>query len=83
MPAGKPSGVRCVHLSADYRCLIYDDPRRPTVCVGFQASPETCGSSREEALWLLAQMELETAPEQDDRRPTTGDASSVKREPHA
>ena len=65
-PAGKPAGVRCVHLSADYRCLIYDDPRRPAVCIGFQASPETCGSSREEALRLLTQMELETAPEADD-----------------
>jgi Fe-S-cluster containining protein len=73
MPDGKPAGVRCVQLSADRRCLIYDDPRRPAVCIGFQASPETCGSSREEALRLLARMELETAPEADDRPLTIDD----------
>ena len=72
-PGGKPAGVRCVQLSADYHCLIYDDPRRPAVCIRFHASPETCGSSREEALRLLARLELETAPEADDGRPTTDD----------
>jgi Fe-S-cluster containining protein len=66
-PAGKPAGVRCAQLSINNRCLIYDDPRRPAVCIRFQASPETCGTSRAEALRLLARLELETAPEQDNR----------------
>jgi SAM-dependent methyltransferase len=60
---GKPAGVRCVQLSADNRCLLYGDLRRPAVCIRFRASPETCGSSREEAMRLLAEMELETAPQ--------------------
>ena len=71
MPEGKPAGVRCAQLSADNRCLIYDDPRRPAVCIQFRAMPDVCGSSREEAMRLLAAMERETAPQPDDGCPTT------------
>jgi hypothetical protein len=57
MPEGKPAGVRCIHLSADYRCLIFHDPSRPRVCDHFQADPEVCGTNREEALILLGKLE--------------------------
>jgi Fe-S-cluster containining protein len=57
MPRGKPGGVPCIHLSSDYRCLIFDDPRRPKVCDQFKAEPEVCGTSREEALMLLGKLE--------------------------
>jgi Fe-S-cluster containining protein len=73
MPEGKPAGMRCIQLSDDNLCLLYGDPRRPRVCIQFQAMPDVCGSSREEAMRLLAQMELDTAPEADDRPPTTDD----------
>jgi uncharacterized protein len=73
MPDGKPAGVRCVQLSDDNRCLLYGDPRRPLVCIEFQAMPDVCGSSREEAMELLAQMERETAPKSDDRPQTADD----------
>jgi len=53
MPGGKPSGVRCIHLTDDYRCAIFDSPTRPKVCSGFQPEPEFCGSNREEALSIL------------------------------
>jgi Fe-S-cluster containining protein len=66
MPEGKPAGVRCVQLSDDYRCLLYGDPRRPRVCIQFRAMPDVCGSSREEAMRLLAEMERETEPERDE-----------------
>ena len=64
---GKPAGARCIHLTDDYCCRLYGDPRRPQVCVDFQAMPDVCGSSREEALRLLGEMERETAPQADDR----------------
>jgi Fe-S-cluster containining protein len=60
MPDGKPAGVRCIHLSDDYRCNLYGDPRRPKVCIDFQASPENCGSCREDALQRLSALEQAT-----------------------
>jgi uncharacterized protein len=57
MPDGKPAGVPCIHLASDYRCLIYDDPGRPGVCDRFQADKDVCGTSREEAMVLLGDLE--------------------------
>lgn len=57
MPDGKPAGVPCIHLSDDYRCLIFGDQDRPAVCDQFKAEPEVCGTSREEALILLVSLE--------------------------
>ena len=57
MPDGKPANVRCIHLSADYRCLIYQSPERPEVCSKFQAEEIVCGSSREEAIRNLRILE--------------------------
>lgn len=57
MPHGKPGGERCIHLSDDYRCLIYGQPGKPKVCDDFKADPEVCGSTREEALMLLGKLE--------------------------
>ena len=70
MPNGKPAGVRCVQLTDDNRCRLYGDPRRPQVCIDFRPMPDVCGSSREEAMRLLEEMERATEPEQDEGRRT-------------
>ena len=57
MPDGKPPGVRCIHLSDNYRCMIYDHPGRPRVCSDFKADPEVCGTNRREAMILLEDLE--------------------------
>jgi len=57
MPDGKPAGVPCIHLSSDFRCLIYGDPERPKVCDQFSADPVVCGTSRDEAMILLSNLE--------------------------
>jgi hypothetical protein len=62
MPAGKAAGERCVHLDADLRCALFGDPRRPQFCSTFLAEPACCGDSREQALSILATLELETLP---------------------
>ncbi len=62
MPDGKPAGVRCVHLTADYRCAIYGCSDRPAVCAALRPSAEMCGSSRDEALAYLTALEALTAP---------------------
>ena len=61
MPDGKPAGVRCVQLSEDNRCLLFGDPRRPNICEQFRASEEVCGSSRVQALQLIAELEAYTS----------------------
>ena len=62
MPRGKPAGMPCVQLTADFRCAIFDTPQRPPVCEGLRASEEMCGTSREEALAYLRMLEKETVP---------------------
>jgi hypothetical protein len=53
MSAGKPAGVRCIHLLDDYKCAIYTKNDKPTVCTDFKADKEFCGSDREEAMRIL------------------------------
>lgn len=62
MPNGKPAFTRCIHLSDDYLCLIYDDPRRPAVCASLRAERDMCGDTRDDALRILTGMELATLP---------------------
>ncbi len=58
MPEGKPAGVLCVNLSANYSCKVYIN--RPKVCKDFTPSVEYCGGNREEALMILEKMEKMT-----------------------
>jgi Fe-S-cluster containining protein len=63
MPGGKPAGVACAHLSAAMRCALYGDIRRPAVCQAFMPEVEYCGDTREQALKLLTQLEIQSAPD--------------------
>ncbi len=56
MPEGKPAGVRCLHLTPDYRCALWGKPERPEVCSAFRAEPDFCGSNRNEALSILTSL---------------------------
>jgi uncharacterized protein len=60
MPDGKPAGVRCIHLSADYRCALFGKPDRPAVCNSLRASEEMCGTTAREAYDYLARLERAT-----------------------
>lgn len=60
MPDGKPAGVVCVHLMADFRCSLFADPRRPACCDAFAAEATICGSTREQALVNLRHLEILT-----------------------
>ena len=62
MPEGKPAGMPCAQLDADYRCKIFGQPSRPACCSGLQASPDMCGNNRDEALAMLQQLEVLTRP---------------------
>ncbi|HYF04126.1 MAG TPA: YkgJ family cysteine cluster protein [Patescibacteria group bacterium] len=62
MPNGKPAGVRCVQLDVENRCLIFKSVERPSVCAGLRPNEEMCGTSGEEAISFLTQLEIMTAP---------------------
>ena len=58
----KHAGEPCIHLTTDMRCAIYGQPERPGFCQAFHADPLFCGSSREEALAILSDLERTTLP---------------------
>jgi uncharacterized protein len=60
MPNGKPAGMRCIQLTADNRCALFGDPRRPAVCASLQPEPAMCGPDREHAMRWLTQLEATT-----------------------
>jgi Fe-S-cluster containining protein len=60
MPDGKPAGARCVQLTADNRCAIFGDPRRPAVCARLQPEPVMCGNDAQQALRWLDELEALT-----------------------
>ncbi|MDP9940733.1 hypothetical protein J2W71_002867 [Pseudomonas sp. 3400] len=61
MPDGKPAGVRCIHLNAEFLCAIFGRPERPAVCAGFKAEEQLCAADRESAIRLLGWLEQATA----------------------
>ncbi|KAF1684376.1 YkgJ family cysteine cluster protein [Pseudoxanthomonas taiwanensis] len=66
LPGGKPAGVPCPHLDGALRCRLFGRPERPAVGASLPPHPAMCGSSREEALAILAAEEAATAPDQPD-----------------
>jgi len=57
MPEGKPAGIRCIQLDVAQLCKLFGAPARPAVCLRFSAGAELCGSSNEEALTRIAELE--------------------------
>lgn len=49
MPLGKPAWVKCIQLTDELTCAIFDHPSRPDVCKGFKADELFCGNSAEDA----------------------------------
>jgi len=62
MPNGKPAGIKCIHLLADFRCAIFNDITRPAFCASLKPSHEMCGETRHDAIIWLTQLELLTQP---------------------
>jgi hypothetical protein len=62
MPAGKKAGEICANLdTADYSCRIWETADYPELCRNFKPTPDFCGSCREEAVKLIAAIELITS----------------------
>ncbi|WP_366140297.1 YkgJ family cysteine cluster protein [uncultured Umboniibacter sp.] len=57
MPHGKPANVRCVNLTDDNLCVLFETPDRPELCAQFEATRENCGNSSAEAIKILTDLE--------------------------
>jgi Fe-S-cluster containining protein len=62
MPSGKPAGIRCIQLTDNNECAIFDKPERPAICISLRPHKEMCGSTNEEAYRILFELEIRTAP---------------------
>jgi Fe-S-cluster containining protein len=62
MPHGKPAGVPCIQLDADFRCRLFGRPERPAFCGGLQPSREMCGDDEIQAMHWLNRLEAATRP---------------------
>ncbi|HNV71750.1 MAG TPA: YkgJ family cysteine cluster protein [Candidatus Ozemobacteraceae bacterium] len=62
-PQGKPAGMICRHLTVDRHCELFGRPERPTVCASLKPSSEMCGTSHEQAMAHLNQLEFLTRPD--------------------
>ncbi|CAH0992420.1 hypothetical protein SIN8267_02540 [Sinobacterium norvegicum] len=60
MPNGKLAGQRCVNLDDDNLCLLFGLPTRPLVCAVFTADAEVCGQTQQQAMTIIASLELST-----------------------
>ena len=62
MPDGKPAGVACIQLDAEWRCRLFGQPERPAVCASLAPSAVMCGATREQAMQWLGALEVATRP---------------------
>jgi hypothetical protein len=60
MPKGKPAGIRCIQLTEDNQCQLFGSPERPVVCSDFKAVVDVCGHDDQQALALIAMLEMLT-----------------------
>jgi len=62
MPFGKPAGIACVQLDEAYRCRLFGKPERPAFCASLRPAQDMCGGDRNEAFFIIAELERTTAP---------------------
>ncbi len=62
MPHGKRAGERCVHLDEQSRCRLFGRPERPRCCTELRPEPSMCGTTAEEAIAILRDLEARTQP---------------------
>ncbi|MCX7921962.1 MAG: YkgJ family cysteine cluster protein [Clostridia bacterium] len=62
MPEGKPAGVRCINLTPENLCRLFNKPERPTVCRTLRPCIDMCGEDNEHAFRFLSGLEELTKP---------------------
>lgn len=62
MPEGKPAGIPCIQLTPDLKCELFGDNKRPDVCFSLKPSQDMCGTTTQEAMNYLKELEELTRP---------------------
>ena len=57
MPNGKKAGERCINLSKENLCILFGQANRPAVCGEFKATIDVCGTTDEEAIYIITILE--------------------------
>lgn len=57
MPNGKPAGVKCLHLTTEGLCSLFNTSQRPEICSKFRAERAICGDKKEDAYRNIALLE--------------------------
>ncbi len=60
MPNGKAAGERCIQLDDNNLCKLFGNESRPKVCSDFAATIDVCGTTNEQALYLITELEQMT-----------------------
>jgi len=60
MPDGTPAGVRCIQLDDNNLCKLFGQQDRPEVCLKFGAEEWVCGSTNQQAMLILTDLEGQT-----------------------
>lgn len=62
MVKGKEAGVRCLNLDELNNCTIHNTSLYPDVCRDLTPGEDICGINRDQALYLLSELERLTDP---------------------
>lgn len=60
MPDGKPAGQRCIQLNDQNLCQLFGLPERPEVCSAFGAEEWVCGTTNQQAMTIITDLESHT-----------------------
>ncbi len=57
MPDGKPAATKCIQLTDDLLCKLFNHLDRPKVCGNFKFDVIICGENKEEAMRIMNELE--------------------------
>ncbi|MDL2262054.1 YkgJ family cysteine cluster protein [Bacteroidales bacterium OttesenSCG-928-I21] len=57
MKTGKAKNQKCIHLTNNKLCELFDNPNRPKVCIECKPDPVFCGKNFDEAIKIFNSLE--------------------------
>jgi len=57
MSGGKPSATKCIQLTEDLLCKVFNHPDRPKVCGNFKFDILICGENKNDAMKIMGELE--------------------------
>ncbi len=57
MPQGKPANKKCIHLTENMECALWNKANRPQVCIKCRPDKDFCGNNFDEAISIYNSLE--------------------------